>query len=391
MTAGLDMNTPAPAAERIIRNARIVLAGEVIHGSVALRGGRIAAIDAGASSLSAAIDFEGDWLMPGLVELHTDNFEKHLMPRPRVRWPEFPALLAHDAEIAAAGITTVYDSLGVGDSDLGALRSQNLEGVLDALARAAAGGLLRADHRIHARCELPAPNTIGLFAPFETHPLLGLISLMDHTPGQRQWTDIEQARIYYTGKKGWSDEKFARTVAEAPEMQARHARPNRRHLVEFARARGVPLATHDDTLAGHVAEAARDGAAFSEFPTTRIAAAEARRLGIATILGAPNVMRGGSHSGNVAAIDLARDRTLDVLSSDYVPASLLPAALILERDAGWTLPEAIATVTRNPARAAGLDDRGEIAQGLRADLVRMRLVDGHPVVLGVWRGGERVS
>jgi alpha-D-ribose 1-methylphosphonate 5-triphosphate diphosphatase len=392
----MRMDFPAPghagqaAGELLVRNARMVLAGEVIEGGLAARDGRITSVDPGRSSSAGAVDFDGDYLMPGMVELHTDNFEKHLMPRPKVRWPEFPALLAHDAEIAAAGITTVFDALGVGDSDLGALRSQNLEGVLDALANAAREGLLRADHLIHARCELPAPNTVALFAPFEAHPLLGLVSLMDHTPGQRQWTNMAAARTYYTGKKGWTDARFDQAVAEAPELQARYAQPNRRYFVEFARRRGVPLATHDDTVAGHVEEAERDGAAFSEFPTTPLAAAEARRRGIATIMGAPNVVRGGSHSGNVAAIDLARARTLDVLSSDYVPASLLTAAMILERDAGWTLSEAVATVTRNPARSAGLADRGEIAPGLRADLLRVRRVNGHPVVLSVWRGGVRV-
>lgn len=375
----------------VIRNARMVLAGEVMDGSVSVRDGRIGSVDGGGCSVPEALDLGGDWLLPGLVELHTDNFEKHLMPRPKVRWPAFPALLAHDAEVAAAGITTVYDALGVGDSDLGALRSQDPGEVLRALQHATAQGLLRAEHRLHVRCELPAPNAVRLFEPFEHHPLLGLISLMDHTPGQRQWTNIEQARIYYTGKKGWSDEKFARAVVEAPQMQAQHAAPNRERMVAFARERGVPLATHDDTLLEHVEEAGRDGAAFSEFPTTVLAAAEAKKRGIATIMGAPNVVRGGSHSGNVAAIDLARNRTLDVLSSDYVPASLLPAALILQRDAGWTLPEAVATVTRNPARAAGLADRGEIAVGQRADLVRMRMVDGHPVVLGVWRAGAKVN
>lgn len=377
--------------ETVFRNARIVGAEDIIEGSLQVRAGGIASIASGGCSLPQAMDFEGDYLLPGLVELHTDNFERHLMPRPKVRWPDLPALIAHDAEIAAAGITTVYDALGVGDTDEDALRGQSMGSILAVIEQAARDGLLRAEHRLHARCELPAANARRLFEPFENHPLLGLLSLMDHTPGQRQWTDIDQARIYYTGKKGWSDEKFLSSIARGKEMQTLHAEPHRRYFLDVARRRGLPLASHDDTTPEHVAEAKAQGMAISEFPTRAEAARAAREQGLAIVMGAPNVVRGGSHSGNIAAIDLAADDLLDALSSDYVPSSLLPAAFMLLRDAGWTLPRAIATVSKNPARAAGLDDRGEITPGRRADLIRVRVVNGQPVVRSVWRGGDRVS
>jgi alpha-D-ribose 1-methylphosphonate 5-triphosphate diphosphatase len=174
--------------ETVLANARVVLADDVILGSVALRDGRIAAVDEGRCSLGE--DLEGDYLVPGLVELHTDNFERHLMPRPKVRWPDLPALLAHDAEIAAAGITTVYDALGLGDMGLEGMRSQDMRSVIGSMAAAASAGLLRAEHRLHVRCELPAPNVLALFEPFRDHPLVGLLSVMDHTPGQRQWENL---------------------------------------------------------------------------------------------------------------------------------------------------------------------------------------------------------
>jgi alpha-D-ribose 1-methylphosphonate 5-triphosphate diphosphatase len=337
-----------------------------------------------------AVDLDGDFLIPGLVELHTDNFERHMMPRPKVRWPELPALCGHDAEIAAAGITTVYDALGVGDADPDAMRGQDMAPVLAAIDHASSQGLLRAEHRLHIRLELPAPNTRELFEPFADHPLVGLISLMDHTPGQRQWENIEQARIYYCGKKGWSDAKFERSVAESRDLQDRNVDPNRRYFVEYSRLRGIPLASHDDTRAEHVEQAHGEGAAISEFPTRLEAAKAAREMGMAIVMGAPNVVRGGSHSGNVAAADLARRGLLDALSSDYVPASLLMAAFRLTADAGFSLPRALATVSLNPAHAAGLTDRGEIAPGLRADLVQVHLVGNQPVVRAVWREGRRV-
>jgi alpha-D-ribose 1-methylphosphonate 5-triphosphate diphosphatase len=373
----------------VLANARVVLADDVILGSVALRDGRIAAVDEGRCSLGE--DLEGDYLVPGLVELHTDNFERHLMPRPKVRWPDLPALLAHDAEIAAAGITTVYDALGLGDMGLEGMRSQDMRSVIGSMAAAASAGLLRAEHRLHVRCELPAPNVLALFEPFRDHPLVGLLSVMDHTPGQRQWENLEHARVYYCGKKGWSEETFLKSIAGARENQERYARPHRRYFVEHAQRRGIPLASHDDTLPEHVDEAERDGVVISEFPTRVEAARAARDKGMSIVMGAPNVVRGGSHSGNVAAAELARKGLLDTLSSDYVPSSLMLAAFRLTQEADFTVPQALALVSRNPARAVGLGDRGEIAPAMRADVARVRLSGAEPVVRAVWREGRRVA
>ena len=374
--------------ETAFRNARIVTAAEVVEGSLLVRAGRIAALHPGYSANGA--DLEGDFLVPGLVELHTDNFERHLMPRPKVRWPAMPALVGHDAEIAAAGITTVYDALGLGDIGYEGMRSKDMTPVIAAIEDAAAAGLLRADHKLHVRCELPARNLMDLFEPFRDHPLVGLISVMDHTPGQRQWADLEHAKTYYCGKKGWTEEGFMKSIAGARENQERYAIPHRRYFVQHARQRGIPLATHDDTVPEHVAEAFAEGAVISEFPTRPEAARAARESGMAIVMGAPNVVRGGSHSGNVAAAELARLGLLDALSSDYVPASLLLAAFRLTADAGFSVPQAVATVSRNPARAVGLADRGEIAPGLRADLAQVRMVGEQPVVRAVWREGRRV-
>ena len=317
------------------------------------------------------------------------------MPRPKVQWAEMPALLAHDAEVAAAGITTVFDALGVGDADPDSLRGSTWHTVIDTLDACARQDLLRADHHLHVRCELPAPNTIDLFEPFRGHTRLSLISLMDHTPGQRQWENIEQARIYYTGKKGWSQDKFERQVAHAEQLQARFATPHRAYFVDYCRQHGIALASHDDTTEAHVMQAHAEGARISEFPTTVKAARAAHGHGLLTVMGGPNVIRGGSHSGNIAAAELARLGLLDILSSDYVPGSLLSAAVRLADDGLHSLPEAVGLVTRNPALACGLTDRGQIAIGQRGDLVQVRLVDQpgsarQAVVRAVWREGRRV-
>ncbi len=379
----------------IFKNARIILKDEVILGSVSVRDGLIDAIDPGLTSSKTGIDFEGDYLMPGMIEMHTDNFERHLMPRPKVNWAEIPALLAHDAEIASAGITTVFDALGVGDADTDNVRGKGWEEVLHALDNCSEQDLLRADHHIHVRCELPAPNTLDLFKPFIGHPKLSLISLMDHTPGQRQWEDIDKARTFYTGKKGWSLAKFEHQVEHAFKLQEMYCVPHRKYFVNFCQEFKIHLASHDDTTADHVRQAHAEGASMSEFPTTLEAAQTAHGLGLLNVMGGPNVVRGGSHSGNVAASDLARQDLLDIISSDYVPGSLISAVSRLVNDDILTLPKAVSTVTCNPAQATGLTDRGLIKQGLRADLVRMRMMalkktGPQAIVKTVWKQGQQI-
>ncbi len=377
--------------ETILSGARIVLPDHVLpNGSLLLRDGLVREVSGSPSRLPQAVQLDGDWLLPGLVEVHTDNLERHVTPRPRTHFPMAAAVPAHDAEIAAAGITTVLDAIGVGDPYDEGFRARDQSGLLQVLDGLEAAGALRADHRVHVRVELPAPNARELFEPFAGHPRLALISLMDHTPGQRQWHDVEQARVFYTGRKGWSDARFDEEVRRAPERQALHAQPNRAWFAQFARAHGVPLATHDDTTEAHVDEAHADGATMSEFPTTLAAARRARQLGLATVAGAPNVVRGGSHSGNVAAAELARAGVLDALSSDYVPGSLLGAAWVLQREAGFAPAEAVQLVSRGPALACGLADRGALTPDLRGDCIRVREVQGQPVVLAAWRGGRRV-
>ncbi|MEO0730903.1 MAG: amidohydrolase family protein, partial [Pseudomonadota bacterium] len=168
--------------------------------------------------------------------------------------------------------------------------------------------------------------------------------------------------------------------------------PHRKALVAIAHDAGIALASHDDALPGHVAESIADRVSLAEFPTTLEAAKLSHEAGVRVMMGAPNVVRGGSHSGNIASEELARAGYLDALSSDYVPASLLFGAFELARRVeGYDLADAIRTVTLNPARAAGLTDRGEIAVGKRADFVRVRAnADPVPTVREVYRDGARI-
>jgi alpha-D-ribose 1-methylphosphonate 5-triphosphate diphosphatase len=373
----------------LIENATLVLPDRVQHGWLAVTDGRIAEIGEGRAP-ERGLDIGGDHLIPGLIELHTDHLETHYAPRPKVRWHPLGAVLAYDAQIAASGITTVFDSLRAGSDPDGSGLGPELDALADALATAKRGDLLRADHRTHLRCELPSEDVIATVEAFLGRHDLDLISLMDHTPGQRQFRDIAKYETYAT-RGGRSLDEIRRATAWKIERGTALNAANRPALVALARARNIPLASHDDTTLADVDLAAGEGVALAEFPTTREAAEAAHGRGITVMMGAPNLLRGGSHSGNVAAEDLARAGLLDILSSDYVPASLAMAAfLIPERVPGIGLPAAIATVTANPARATGLTDRGELRRGLRADLARVRLADGLPVMREVWRAGIRV-
>lgn len=375
--------------QRIIRNAKIVTATEEFTGCMVIEAGTIRSIDRGDTSAPGAEDWAGDWLLPGLVELHTDNLEKHLVPRPGVLWNAHSATVMHDALCAAAGITTVLDSVVIGDMDQGGARSQTQHVSIKALHECREEGLLRVEHLLHLRCEVSAPDIVEVFEQYADDALVELVSLMDHTPGQRQWRDLSKYRRYSERYGRFDDAEYEALVASLTAHQQRYAIPNRAAIIAGSHARGLPLASHDDTELAHVEQAGREGVAISEFPTTVAAARAARAAGLSIVMGGPNLVKGGSHSGNVAAAELAQLDLLDIFSSDYVPASLLQSAFLLRDTAGWSLPKAVNTVTRNPARAIGLDDRGELAPGLRADLIRVRLSGDMPIVRGAWHKGER--
>jgi alpha-D-ribose 1-methylphosphonate 5-triphosphate diphosphatase len=376
--------------ELVLSNARIVLEDQIITGSVVMRDGLIAEISDNASVVGE--DMEGDYLIPGLVELHTDHLEAHYSPRPGVRWGKTAAIQAHDAQVVTSGITTVFDCLRMGSDADGGFEKGEMRAMADALSEAAREDRLRAEHLIHLRCEVSTDNVLDHFEEFESDPQVRLVSLMDHAPGQRQFQTMEQYTLYYQTKRGLSDAEFAEFCTRQQELSARYAKPHRDAIAASCAKRGIAVASHDDATLEHVEEAVGYGIRLAEFPTSVDAAKASHGAGMSVLMGAPNIVRGKSHSGNIAARELASMGVLDVLSSDYVPLSLMHAPFILADELeGMSLPQAISMVSATPARTVGLDDRGRIATGLRADLVRVRRQSGVPVVRSVWRQGRRVA
>lgn len=380
------------SSEQIFRNARIVLEDAVIHGTLVTKDGLIQHIDEGNGTIGE--DCDGQYIVPGLVELHTDNVEAHLHPRPKVRWDTMAALQAHDMQVCGSGITTVFDGLRVGHEELRVKSKDAMEELLeiaDAVSKAQADNLLKSEHFIHLRCEVSLPDTVGAFDRIADNKQVRLASLMDHAPGQRQFASLDAYKTYYQGKYGISDTEFDDYAKRRIAQSERYSRSNRETIAIQATEKGIALASHDDATIDHVSEGIDLGVVVAEFPTTLEAARHAHKNGLHVLMGAPNVVRGKSHSGNISAADLLDANCLDILSSDYVPFSLMQAVFALACQDEKKLPQAVRYVSTNPARAAGLDDRGCLKEGLRADIVRVRKQDAVPVISGVWREGIRVA
>ncbi|ABI62017.1 PhnM protein [Granulibacter bethesdensis CGDNIH1] len=374
----------------VLTNARIVLPDRVVETSITIADGVISSIGSDSSLGKEGEDLEGDLLIPGLIDLHTDNLERQVLPRQNARFPSVSAFLAHDAQCVAAGITTVFDSLCLGN--LGFEEERMLtcrDGVKD-LDTLTSGNMLKAEHFLHLRCEMPAPDTLDMLRPLAEHPRLKLASLMDHVPGYGQYSDLTRYRALLQSD-GYSVEETENQIQQAQARRSTLRRPNRNAILDLLRPRGVALASHDDRTEEEIAENTADGVKISEFPVSLVAAQAARAAGMAIIGGAPNVVRGGSHSGNVSVAELLQNGLIDALASDYVPFAMLEAAFMAASIACLDLPAAIRLVTEAPATMTGLHDRGRIAPGLRADLVRVHVHLGTPVVRAVWRQGERVA
>ena len=374
-----------------LANANIVLGDQIVLGQVEVEDGFITKIAEGDHVPSGAVDLGGDYLIPGLVELHTDNLERHIEPRPGVKFPHEHAILAHDGELASVGITTVFDALRIGSlSDSKTNYGKYARQVASEILSMRGEGLLRVRHMLHLRAEVCSDTLIEELHEFGKDDRIGLVSLMDHTPGQRQFRDKSKLKDYIVGKYGFTDAQFDKHVLEQQERGNRNRTAHENAVVERARYFGAKLASHDDTTAEQVNSSYDMNIRLAEFPTTLEAAQTCRERGIKIIMGAPNVLRGGSHSGNVAALELAEHGLLDILSSDYVPASLINSAFRLGEF--WNdLPRAIKTVTQNPADATDLKDRGRIKTGCYGDLVRVHTHASIPTIRGVWRGGVQIG
>lgn len=351
---------------------RIVLADRVVeHGALRIEGGQIAEIR---ETPVAGADITGDGLilMAGMIDMHGDMIEREVEPRPNVRMPMELGLRDLDRRLANSGITTAYAAVSFSPgSTYGHMRSYDFTSQMIRALRTHAQDLL-IDHRVHARFEVTFPAALSVVKELIAEGSVDLISLCDHTPGQGQYRDLARQAEMAAKAKGISLEQAAENLQQRIRERQESAgdlTTTLRAIAQYCALHGVPLASHDDDTVEKVALMESLGAAISEFPVTMEAAQEARGRGMVNAMGAPNALRGTSYSGNLSARDVHAAGLLDLLAADYHPSAMLPAVLVLAKADPMGLAGAARLVTLNPARALGLEDRGEIRDGLRADLI----------------------
>jgi alpha-D-ribose 1-methylphosphonate 5-triphosphate diphosphatase len=374
--------------QTLIREATLVLPDRLIDGGwLMIEDTRILALGDPVNCPASAdrvISAGGDLLMPGLVDLHSDAIEKAVQPRPNVSFPMPGPLLEMDWRLAGSGITTEFHALSLDDAEFG-VRSEDFVDQLAAELSTGAGLLVR--HRLHARLEITSDRGEAAVARLIRSHVAGLVSLMDHTPGQGQYPTEQSYLEYVMATTGWATgEVTEHLVKKRQRAQDNAGRVGR--TVRLAREYGIALATHDDDSIAKVEQWSEMGMDISEFPTTLAAALRAKEVGLSVCMGAPNVLLGRSSGGHVSALEAVRAGAVDILCADYLPVAMLAALFKLVRDGYCTLPQAASLVTANPARAVKLTEYGALVAGNMADLilvqqrstqeyiVRMVLVDG---------------
>lgn len=371
-----------------LTGARVVLPDQTLNdAAVLIEDGVIAAIDPLTGHGAPETPLSGYTLVPGLIDLHCDALEKEVEPRPGVHFPLPFACAQADRRNAAAGVTTVFHALSFADAELGVRNNAVATEIVRALHAWQAHALV--DNRVHARYEITDPTAPPYLRSLLQGDQVHLLSFMDHTPGQGQFRDIDAYRAYlaktYQTRGEAVDELLAAKFEAAQGAQARM-----QALAQLAQQRAIAIASHDDDSPAKIAVMRGLGAVIAEFPTNLDTAKAARRAGLATLFGAPNIVRGKSQSGAMRALDGVLAGVVDCLCGDYSPAALLPAVLKLPQLAGIALHQAVALVTKNPAAAAGLPDRGEIARGRRADLVAFSTAADVVLARRVWVRGQAI-
>lgn len=369
----------------LLTNARVVFATEVRDKvAVLIENGVITAFDPAVAGDVRVLDLSGRLLMPGMIDLHCDALEKEVEPRPNVHFPLDFACAQADKRNAAAGITTVYHALSFANHELGVRNNRFAAEIARAVCAWQPHALV--DNRVHARYEVTDETAPLVLTALLEDGCAHMISFMDHTPGQGQFKDVAAFRNYL-GKTYKKSDAELDAILASKAVAAEGALGRIEQVAAVAKRLGVAIASHDDDTPDKVDAVAALGAVISEFPINLETARTAKAKGLATLYGAPNVLRGKSQSGSMRALDAVIEGVADCLCGDYSPAALLPSVLRLPDIAGIALHEAIALVTRNPARAAGLKDRGEIAVGMRADLVAVKMLGGLPQAERVWVHG----
>lgn len=366
-----------------IINAKIILKDKIVKGkTLIIKGERILDIlkDEDAKNIEAKeIDANSAYLSAGFIDIHSDYIEQLASPRPSSLVDFNLALREAEKHLLSSGITTMFHSLsllGGIDTERKIIRKEeNLFKLMELV-----NDQSHTDHIIHHRMHLRVEiNSVSRFNEIKKHIENGkvqLLSFMDHTPGQGQYTNLEKFKEITLGyNPNMTDEEFDEKI-KTLKSQELLSEDEIDEIIALAKAKNISVASHDDDSPEKLNSLKKRGFSISEFPINLETAISAREEGLTVVMGAANVMLGGSHSGNLSAELAIKKDLVDVLCSDYYPSSILHSIFKLHFESGMDLAYLFNLVTRNPAIATNIiDDRGEIAVGKRADLIFIELKD----------------
>jgi alpha-D-ribose 1-methylphosphonate 5-triphosphate diphosphatase len=351
--------------QTIIRSTNVLVDEKFTSADIVIQGDRITAIKP-YKSLDIAIDLGERRVVSGFVDLHGDAIEKEIEPRPGARFPTSMAVVELDKKLSMAGITTMYHAIGFNDEELRKGRGTEQSKSLIEEIYEANKEHLGVDNLIHARFEITSESSIPTVKNLIENKKINMLSIMDHSPGQGQFKTLEAWKNYFLKTYTINEDEVEQYLAD---KNAKDKNSIVQDLVIFSINHNLPVLSHDDDCLEKLNILKALGVTFSEFPLSLEVAKNAKQMGIKTGMGAPNVVRGGSQSGNIAARELIKEGVCDYLCSDYHPSSMLLSPYRLKEDIGLPLEKGFAMISQTPAQLAGLSDRGELKEGFFADIV----------------------
>jgi alpha-D-ribose 1-methylphosphonate 5-triphosphate diphosphatase len=383
----------------IIRNAKIITENEVLEGyDLIIDNDRIIDIEESriyeSHELSDVLDAKGSYLSPGFIDIHSDYIEHMAAPRPAIMMDFGLSLYETERELLTHGITTIYHSLSLfkhSEFHYKPIRdTENVKKLAESISRVnSENGII--NHKFHARFEIDNHDEVENIKTYIREGKVDLISFMDHTPGQGQYRDIEEFRRTLKGYNEHTEEGLDKIIEKhlnKPKITVQ----DMKKIADTAIEHNIPIASHDDDTVKKLDFVKSLGVTISEFPITLQTAKDAKNKGLYTIAGAPNVMLGGSHNGNLSASEGIANEAVDILCSDYYPPSLLHSVFTLHRTNNLPLHDMFKLITQNPAKAVGIDkDYGIIKKGYKADLLLIDILpEGLPVIKKVLVNGKQV-
>lgn len=381
-----------------IYNGKIVTPDEIIKGAVYISDSKIEKIVSGdihqLKDGYKNFDAKGNWILPGIIDCHSDAVELELQPRPTSIFSMDVAFRELEKRLISSGITTMYHSLSISKNIFGEEKvkkyyrtSKGVDELSKWICLNREKSLI--NHKLHIRYEIDNIDGIGQIKELIKDGKVDQLSIMDHTPGQGQFRNLEKYKKVIAAYRNCSEDealKFIESSMENEKMSIEQIED----MVKFARDNNIPVASHDDDLTEKIDLIEPWDVKISEFPITLEVAKYAKKRGLFTVMGAPNILLGGSHSGNLSAEEAIKNEAVDILCSDYYPASILHSIFYMKNN-GSCIKDMVKLTSLNPAKALAIDSKtGSLEVGKTADILVIEENEGLPIVKNVFSSGSMI-